>query len=127
MTSKEVATMISGTNINYAYYQFDEGTDQQTPFICYFYESSDDMLADNSNYQKIERLIIELYTDKKDFELMATVEAALTSHGLVWTRESVYIDEEKLQEEIYSMDVIITEEPPTPPAENTEEQNGEQS
>ena len=130
MTYKEVAAMIAETNIANAYYQFDEGTGQQPPFICFFYDYSDDMLADNSNYQKIEHLIIELYTEQKDFSLMSTLEAVLGSHDLVYTRSSEYIDSEKMQLEVYEMDVLITAETPTNEAEtpvNTEEDNEQQS
>ena len=118
MTTQEVATMIAGIGEPYAYYQFPEGTQQATPFVCFFFSDDNDFKADDSNYQKIEHLIIELYTDNKDFELEATVEAALAEQDLVWTRSEEWIDTERMLEVIYEMDVVIT-----PSEEETDEQN----
>jgi len=116
MTYAQVKTMLctipldTSTTIPTAYYQFPDDTPQQPPFICFFYSNSNDVLADNTNYQKIEHLIVELYTDNKDFTLEAAVEAVLSSNGLVYTRDEEYLDSERMQEVIYETDVIITEE-----------------
>lgn len=110
MTFKEVSTMLSGVGIPTAYYQFPDDTAQQPPFICFFYPNSNDVLADNSNYQKVEHLVIELYTDNKDFTLEASVESVLAQNGLVYTRDETYLDSERMFEVIYETDVIITEE-----------------
>lgn len=110
MTTRQVAAMVASIGIPYAYYQFPEGTEQATPFICFFYPENNDIIADNSNYQKVERLAIELYTDNKDFELEAEVEAALAENGLVWSRAEEWIAEERMLEVVYEMDVIITSE-----------------
>ena len=121
MTFKEVAAMIAEIQIPYAYYQFPEGTGQATPFACFFYSENNDIKADDSNYQKIEHLIIEIYTDNKDFELEATVEGILASHEMVWSRYEEWIESERMLEVIYEMDVVITEAAPEPTTETTEE------
>lgn len=108
MTTKEVAAMVEEIGVPYAYYQFPEDTGQETPFICFFYSYNNDVKADNRNYQKIERLIIELYTDNKDFDLEHAVETVLASHGLVWSREEEWIESERMLEVVYEMDVVIT-------------------
>lgn len=110
MTTKEVSQTIAATGFSYAYYQFPEGTETATPFICFYYGPSNDSRADNKNYQKIERLIIELYTDTKDFSAEAIVEAKLAEAGLVWARNEQPIGSERLYEVIFETDVIITEE-----------------
>lgn len=112
MTFSDVYTMLSGiekdgVNVPCAYYQFDNDTGQQPPFICFFYDSSADFAADNSNYTKIETLNIELYTDVKDFELEAAVEAALKENGLTWERQEEFIDSEQMHETIYTTEVLI--------------------
>lgn len=118
MTTQEIAAMVAAIGIPYAYYQFPEGTAQPTPFVCFYFSGDNDFKADSSNYQKIEHLIIELYTDNKDFELEATVESTLTAHGMVWSRSEEWIDTERMLVVVYEMDVVIT------PSE--EETNGEQ-
>lgn len=107
MTTQEVAAMIQEIGLPNAYYRFPE-TGQAPPFVCFFYANSNDFLADDTNYQKIEHLIVELYTDDKDFEKEATVERVLQDHGMVYTREETYIDAERMYEVVYEMDVVIT-------------------
>lgn len=110
MTTQEVATMVAQIGIPNAYYQFSDKTAQPTPFCCFFYANDNDFKADDSNYQKIEHLIIELYTDDKDFALEQTVESVLASHGMVWTRDEEWIESERMLEVVYEMDVVITSE-----------------
>lgn len=110
MTFKEVATMVAEIGIPSAYYQFPESTGQATPFVCFFFSENNDLKADDINYQKIEHLIIELYTDNKDFTLEATTEAVLQKYGMVWSRDEEWIEDERMLEVIYEMDVVITEE-----------------
>ena len=110
MTYKEVATMISGFGIPYAYYQFPEGTGQACPFVCFYFNSSNDLAADDTNYQKIRPLIIELYTDNKDFTTEATIEAALNSSGLVYAREETYLDSERMYMVTFMTEIVLTEE-----------------
>lgn len=110
MTYKEVATMINSIGIPYAYYQFPDGTGQACPFICFFFSDSNDLVAENTNYQKIRPLNIELYTDNKDFALEETVETVLNSNGLVYDRSESYLDSERMFMVVYTTDILITEE-----------------
>ena len=68
---------------------------------------TDDVFADNTNYQRIETLNIELYTKNKDFDLEATVEAVLANHNLTYSKEDSYIDGEKMWQIAYEMEVLI--------------------
>ena len=110
MTYKEVATMINSIGIPYAYYQFPDGTAQACPFICFFFSDSNDLAAENTNYQKIRTLNVELYTDNKDFALEETVETVLNSNGLVYDRSESYLDSERMFMVVYTTDILITEE-----------------
>lgn len=107
MTYKEISQMIKEVGVPYAYYQFPEGTGQEPPFICFYYPNNNDFVADGENYVKVVQLVIELYTDNKDFSLEATLEAVLAEHGLVFTREETYIDSERMYLETYYTEVII--------------------
>lgn len=110
MTFSEVKDMIESIGLPFSYYQFNDDTAVAPPFICFFYGVSNDLYADDSNYQKIERLYIELYADQKDFALERSVETVLKSHGMSWTREEEWIEAERMYEVVYTMDVVITEE-----------------
>lgn len=110
MTYKEVSTMIKSIGLPYAYYQFPEGTAEAPPFICFYWSEDNDLKADNINYQKIERLNIELYTDNKDYENEANIETVLTNNSVVWSKSETYIDSERLYMVLYEADVIVTQE-----------------
>lgn len=110
MTYTEVAQMVGSIGYPFAYYQFPEGTAEAPPFVCFFYPENNDQYADNSNYQKIEHLVIELYTETKDFEAEAAVENTLRNNGFSWSRSETWLDSERMHEVIYESDVVVTEE-----------------
>lgn len=109
MTYKEVASMIASCNVDYAYDHFTD-TEHELPFICFMFSGSGDFSADNTNYQKIRPLDIELYTENKDFTLEQTVEDVLNTYGFVYTREETYIEAEQMYEVIFHTSVAVTEE-----------------
>ena len=106
MTYPEIDAMIGEVGLPYAYYQFPE-TGQQPPFICWMLDGIDDLYADNINYQRIVVLAVELYTDEKDFEKEAAVEAVLAAHGLSYGKAEQYIDSEHMHETVYTMEVVV--------------------
>lgn len=107
MTYKQIAKMIEDVGLPFAYREFEEGTATATPFICFFYPGTSDFYADDSNYQRIEQLVVELYTDEKDFALEAQLEAALTAKGLTFERTEDRLDSERMYMETYTMEVVI--------------------
>lgn len=108
MTHKEISDMIKAIGLPYAYYEFPDNTEQEPPFICFYYPDSDDLYADNVNYVGIRRLYVELYTDEKDFAQEAAVETALNSNGLSFRKSELYIDSERMYQITYSMEVVIS-------------------
>lgn len=107
MTYKEVADMIAETDLPFAYYEFPDGTEQAPPFICFYFPDDANFFADNTNYVDKKRLIVELYTDEKDFALESTVEAALKGAGLTYRRSESFIKSERMYQILYEMEVII--------------------
>lgn len=99
--------MIAGIGLPNAYYEFPGGTEQAPPFICFYFPGNDDFLADDQNYQKIHELVVELYTDDKEFGLEGAVESALTECGLVYDRNETYISSERMYQISYTMEVVI--------------------
>ena len=92
MTYEQINTMIESIGVEYAYYQFPEGTEVATPFICFYYPEQNGFFADNLNYAKQERLIIELYTKEKDFELEDRIRQVLNENEIPFVRYESYID-----------------------------------
>lgn len=110
MSLNEIAQMIASMGLPFSYRSFDSDTAVAPPFICYLYEGNVPEPADNTNFVKIETLMIELYTDSKDFELEQTVEDVLNAYDMVYTRDESWLSDEKMQMTVYTMDVIITKE-----------------
>lgn len=109
MTREQIDTLIAGLDLPYAYFQFDEGTDQAPPYILFFFSENTDVHADNSNYVDKEQLNIELYTNFRDFDLEKTIEDYLKLNGFSFYKEYSFIDSEKLWQVAYEMEVIINE------------------
>ena len=110
MTYKQVGAMVEGIGLPCAYYQFNEKTAQPCPFICWYFTGSDDLLADNTNYQKIRTLAVELYTDVKDFTLEEQVEDALNAAGLAYSREEAWLDTQSMNMVTFTTDILIAKE-----------------
>ena len=107
MTPSEVKSMVEELGIPSAYYEFADNTELAPPFVCYFFTSSNDLSADNINYCHIERLVIELYTDVKDFALEKSLEQILTNHEIFYAKEETNLDSERMHETIYQSDIIL--------------------
>lgn len=105
MTHQEVMDMLEEMKLPYAYHHFVEGESPEPPFLVFLYPGSDNFAADGLVYFKVNRLNIELYTDLKDVELEATIEAVLDEHGIFYEKSEVWIETENLYEVLYQMEV----------------------
>lgn len=111
MTLKEIADMIAGIGYEYCYYQFETGPNDvppEPPYVCFYYPNDDDLVADNINYARINALIVELYTDEKDFDAEEAVEAALIAHELPFSKVESYIETERMYMITYRTEVVLT-------------------
>ena len=89
-----------------AYDHFAEGESPDPPFLIFLYPSSDNMFADDTVFQKIDELNIELYTDVKDPETETKIEDILIRHDLPYEKSEVWIESEKLYEVLYQTQII---------------------
>ena len=106
MTPKQIFDMLNELGIDVAYRMFDNQTEYSTPFAVWYFEDSDDLYADDSNYCKIRPVTVELYTDNKEFELESRMEALLAEHGLTYRKNETYIESELMYMVIYESEVI---------------------
>ena len=112
MTIKEIAAMVAGIGLPYAYHHFDE-EEQRTlkpPYIRWFFSGIDDLHADNINFQRISDLRIELYTDIKDFDREEAIESILAENGWAYDKTETYLESELLYVTAYAGDIIISKE-----------------
>lgn len=109
MTYQQVNDMIASFGLPYAYYEFPDDTPQVPPFVCFYYEQTDDVYADDKNYQRIIELTIEFYSKHKDFVIETNIEQTLTAAGLTYVRYGQFLDSEHMHETVYEMEVLITQ------------------
>ena len=113
MTYEQITTMINSMRYPYAYYQFKkdpENPPPPPPFICFYCPNDDDFKADNTHYARINTLVVELYTDEKEFDIENAVEAVLLSNEMVFDKTETYIDSETMYQITYTMEVVINAE-----------------
>ena len=88
-----------------AYDHFAEGESPEPPFITYLLPGSDNFAADGKVYFRVTEVHIEMYTDEKNPEVEAQVEAVLDEHGIFYEKTEVWIESEKLYEVLYSFEM----------------------
>ena len=110
MTYEEVAAMAEETGLPVAYDHFAEGESPDPPFLIFLFPRSDNFAADGQVFVKINALHLELYTDRKQPDVEAGVEAVLDSHGIVYDKSEVWIEDERLYEVLYTTEVICDDE-----------------
>ena len=105
MTYEEVMTIAQEIDLPFAYDHFAEGESPDPPFLIFLFPASDNFAADGQVYFKINELHFELYTDRKQPDIEAQVEAVFDQHCLFYDKSEVWIPEEKLYEVLYEMEV----------------------
>lgn len=108
MTAHEVFQMLKTIGLPVAYHHFEEGQSPDLPFLVYLYPESNNFSADGIVYQAVNRLDIELYTEKKEPDIEGKVEAVLTEHGFYFEKTESYIETERMFEVLYEMEVLIS-------------------
>ena len=111
MTLKELNAAlqtIPGFAKKVAYRAFPVGKAPKLPFICYLCTNTNNFDADESVYQVIQEVDIELYTAKKDEASETAVEDKLNECGLVWEKYEDYLDSENCYMITYSTSLVIT-------------------
>ncbi len=107
---EDIKKMLQETGLPIEYHHFDVKEAIEPPFLVYLFPESDNMSADNRVYQKIQELDLELYTDKKDLDAERKIERLLDREELFWEKTEVWLENEKLYEVLYKMEVLISEE-----------------
>ena len=102
----KLVQMLTQTGIPFAYDHFAEGEGPDPPFICYLTPGSNNFSADCGVYQKIDRMRIELYTDKKYPATERRLEDALDEYGIFYDKTETWISSEKLYEVMYEFEEV---------------------
>ena len=100
----DLMQLMEEIGLSFAYDHFAEGESPDPPFITFLLPGSDNFAADGKVYWKITEVHIELYTDEKNPETEALVEAVLDAHEIFYDKTEVWIESEKLYEVLYSFE-----------------------
>ena len=100
----DLMQLMEEIGLPFAYDHFAEGESPVPPFITFLLPGSDNFAADGKVYLKINEVHIELYTDEKNPETEALVEAVLDAHEICYDKSEVWIESEKLYEVLYSFE-----------------------
>ena len=97
--------LMAEIDISSAYDHFAEGESPEPPFITYLMPRTNNFSADGKVYLRVTEVHIELYTDEKNPEVEAQVEAVLDVHEIFYDKTEVWIETEKLYEVLYSFEM----------------------
>ena len=106
MTYDDVMAMLQEADLPLAYDHFAEGESPDPPFLVFLFPESENVFADDTVYQKVEDLNVELYTDRKDPELGKKLETILTEHQCPYVKTEVWIPDERMYEVLYQTQII---------------------
>ena len=110
MTYDEIVHIAEETGLPVAYDHFAECESPEPPFLIFLFPSSSNFSADGRVYAKVNVLHLELYTDSKQPDIEAKVEAVLDRYGIFYDKSEVWIAEERLYEVLYTMEVLSNEQ-----------------
>lgn len=106
MTAQQLSNIletIPGFGDRVAMNAFPEGEAPELPWIVYRQTSANGFFADNRVYYNSPVFVIELYTEVKSPETEKTLESALASAELIWTKDEDYLDSERCYMIIYTV------------------------
>ena len=106
MTYAQIAGLVASIGLPCAYDHFAEGESPDPPFVVFLLPGTNNFMADGEVYEQVTEISIELYTDLKIPPLEAKVERVLTAHNIPWDKTEVWIDDEKLYEVRYELEVL---------------------
>lgn len=110
MTYEQINDMIGSVGLPYTYDHFDKDDVNRPdgpPFIAFLYPQNNDFAADDHNYIHVEQLVIELYTDNKDFDHETAIEDVLNANDLPFDKDGTYLDDEHMYMTTYTTEVLI--------------------
>lgn len=103
MRFDELEGLLKATGIPFAYHHWEKR--QKPPFGVYLSTGTDNFGADNIAYAVVEGAAIELYSVGLDRKSMDKIERALDSAEIFWDRDTAYIEELRLYQTRYEIEV----------------------
>ena len=110
MTKKEIVDILESSKLPVTYRAFPIGEAPSLPYLIYFYEANDDVMADNENYVDVKNLVVELYTSQvRDFVTEDLIDGIFKTSKMTYAKNEEYIDTTSMYRITYEMEVILNE------------------
>ncbi|WP_062513941.1 hypothetical protein [Halobacillus sp. KGW1] len=109
MTIYELVALLKETGYPVAHSHFKNTKDSPAlapPFIVYITPETDNFIADNRVYTKVQNVNVELYTSNKDPQAEEVLEGLFDDNDIPYDAYQVYIDSEQLFQKTYEIGVI---------------------
>ena len=104
MTLEELKTALDATKlqVSYSSVPIESAT---KPYIVYYQTGVRNFAADGVAYYSAKTITITLYSDTRDRTSEGLIETQLTNSGVYWTKTNEFLDDEKIFETIYTIEV----------------------
>lgn len=101
-----ILTSVPGfTAENVAYYAFSLDNAPGLPFIVYSFGEETSLYADGLNGYTTTRVVVELYTKRKDIATEQLIEAAFAANEIAYTKDGQYLEDEDDHVTVYEFDL----------------------
>lgn len=107
MTYESIYAMLEHTGLPCIYHHWEPGNVPPLPYLVFWYDERNDFIADNTVYQKIVSVTLELYSSRKEFRAEERVEYVLEANNIVYEKSETYIASEKILEQVYEFEVLL--------------------
>lgn len=105
LTLEEFVQVLRSTGLPVAHYKFMGNV--KLPCLVYVDKGTENFNADDTVYQEITNIDIELYAVRRDKKTERRLEAALTMAGITYERAgTIYIDSERVFETLYEIQIM---------------------
>lgn len=106
MTYKEIYDALVSSGLPIAYRAFKVGAVPALPYAVYQFPSSDNFGADDTVYQRVNRLQVWLCSKEKDTDLEESFEAVLDTLGY-WDKSEDFVESADMYMILYEMEIVI--------------------
>lgn len=97
MTYAEINALIKSMGLPVTYHHWQPGKVPPLPYLVFWFDDMQHFAADNTMYQKILSVQLELYSNRKNFAAEEKVERVLDANEIVYEKYEEYIDTEKVK------------------------------
>ena len=107
MQLSELNKVLEAVGVPVVYHSFQTSNQKvkTPPYICYYLKESDNIGADNKVSVKFNRCNVELYSVSKNPTLEQNLEDALDKASIFYDKTELYIQEEKMFEILYEIEI----------------------